>query len=469
MGSLASSSTTQKAEPWGPTARLMRQGYKDLSSAYTAMGNLPTYKKGESKGQLKSNPFIYTEPTFAAYGEDTTASLDGMRNLSAANSNGAGMSGSLQSIMSNGGLTGGQSDAIGGMKQLANNGLLNELINGNGLTGDQNKAFDSLKDTVYGNNQQFQQTFDRGGFDERQAAAYDDLNRTVSNNNSQIGQTLNQGGMTDDQRLVADRYRTGMNEQFAQDPTYQRVKQQGLDAQADALSARAASAGRYGGGMDQAILAREQGNLSDRMDVAEMDKWRARTDASAGNLAGLSQQGLGNQLGINSAQQQGYQNLGNFGQIGQGNQLAVNSAQQQGLGNIVNTGATGVGQNSNAIGQKQGLLSSIFNSEQAGLGNMGTAYDTATKPLQTQAQVGAAYDAQDQNVINDKMRMFDAANPMNNIQNYLSTLLGAPRNSTTTSNPSSLQMLLGGGIGGYGLLNSMGMFGGAPAAGGGAI
>lgn len=519
MGSLTQSSQTTKAQPWGPTANLLRQGYKDLSGAYSAMGDLPRTKKGA----LKSNDFIFTEPTTAALGQDSTAALGGMRDVAAANSNGAGMSGHLQSIMSDGGMTGGQKAAVSGFWDLSNNGMLNSLIDSkNGFTGEQDKAYQGLQGAVANNNANLQGTFDAGGFDAKQNAAYDALNNKTTSNNSvlqgtfdnggmtadQAGAmagmkdsvnqananfqgTINQGGLTADQRAVQDRNRGIMGSSFDlnSNPAYAGVRQNALDTQSDALSARAAAAGRYGGGMDQAILAREQGKLGNSMDDAEYRRWQAQTDQASrdlyagdqqgtnnqvtlgqaqrsglGDIAALGQTALGNQLGINSAQQAGLEKVVGAGQAAQGNKLAQNSAIQQGYGGVIDAGGQGVSQNSNAIGQKQGLLSSIFNAEQASIGNMGAAYDTAMKPSQTQAQVGQAYDQQTQNIINDKMRMFDAANPVNNINNYLATLSGAPKNSVTTANTSPLQTMLGAGIGGYGLLSAMKKWGAAPVA-----
>lgn len=342
MGSLTQSSQTNKVEPWGPTANLLRQGYKDMSKQYRQILNNPD--KNLSK-------YVFTEPTFASFGGDTTGALSGISSLARANSGSNGMGGNLQEILNNGGFTQEQLGAMTDTRGLADNSTLNKLISGEG------------------------------------------------------------GGLTDDQNLVADRYRGIIDGpiDINANPAYNQVKQNTVDAAAQAVTGQAAKMGRLGGAANQGVLGRETGKIVSDMDLGEYRSQQQRQDQSAGLLAGLSQQGLGNITG--------------------------------------------------AVNQKSGLLSSLFNQSQAGIGNMGAAWDLSMQPYLAQREVGREYDQQAQNVINDKMRIFDAANPMNQTQNYLATLLGAPKNSVTTANPSTLQMLLGGGIGGYGMLKGMGMFG----------
>jgi len=399
MGGLTQGSTTTKQQWPNFIEGFGKDFFKDAKRAFNKG---PYYYKGSTV-----TPF--SDQSLSAFGfekgEDgkLVQNGGGMLGLADANSNGAGMSGPLQQIMNNGGFNASQMDSMASIRDLTNNAGLNQIINDkNGMTAAQNKAFSGLQNTVYGNNTNLQRTFD-------------------------------QGGLTADQQSAADFYRGGMNEEFGLDPAYQSVKQQALASQNDALSARAAAAGRYGGGMDQAILAREQGNLSDRMDTAELDKYRARRNAAAGSLAGLSQQGIGNQLGINSAQ-------------------------QAGLGSIADMGAMGVGQRNTAIGTKSGLESTLFNMNASGLDNMGKAYDTALKPFQTERAVGAEMEDLYTRQMQDKLRKFDAQNPFNHLQQYGSLLSGAPTNTVQTSMPSTLQTLLGAGIGGYGLLSGLGMF-----------
>lgn len=444
-------------------------------------------------------------------------------NVNQSNANFAG-------LINNGGFSKGQKATVGDMRQTVagNNTALQDRFNSGGFDPAQAAAYSGLQNTVANNNAAFSDTFNRGGFDERQAAAYGGLNSTVNRNNSLLDQTLAGGGLTGDQNLVADRYRSEMSSPFNinANPAYQSVRQQALDAQNDALAQRSAAAGRYGGGMDQAILAREQGNLANRMDDAEYRNWQQRGDAAASGLASLGQTGVGNQLGINQAQQAGYGNLGSFGQIGQQNQQNINAAQQQGYKNVVDVGQTGynnqlaansairdgqkdllnadqmginnqqslaaaqqagsqnvmnagqlginnqqnlasaqqqglqglnsilqqgVGNQSNAVGALSGLQNNIFNANQAGLGNMGSAYGLAQQPYMTQRAVGQEYENQQQNIINDEMRMTAENDPFARMQQYMNFVNGVPTGQTQTTSPSWAQLLAGGGLGVLGL------------------
>lgn len=371
MGGMTSSSTTTQQQYPKFVEGFGKDFFKDARKAFNKG---PTYFKGNT-----TTPFA----------TQTTDAFGGMTDLANANSGGQGMSGNLQQIMGNGGFNPQQLQAMTGLNDLKNNAGMNQLINDpNGMTQAQNQAYSGLQSTVYGNNAQMQDLF-------------------------------NNGGLTADQQAVADKYRTGMNEQFGTDANYDRVKQNTLDAGAQGVNALAAKMGRFGGGANQNILSRNQMDTAAGMDVAELDKYRARTNAAAGNLAGLSQTGLTNQQNINAAQQAGLQNIGNMG-------------------------AMGVDQRSNAINQKSGIESSLFNMGQAGLSNMGQAYDTAMKPYETQRAVGQQYEDLYTRQMQDKLRKFDAKNPFNHLQQYSSLLSGAPMNTVQTQNPSMMNTLLGG-------------------------
>lgn len=331
------------------------------NSSSTTKQQYPQFVQGFAKDLFKDankafnkGPYYYKGSTVTPMSNQTQDALGGLSGLATANSGGQGISGQSQSIINNGGFNQGQLDSMSSLRDLTNNPFMNSLINGNGLTQDQNS--------------------------------------------------------------VADFYRTGMNEQFGTDANYNRVKQDALDASAQGVTSQAAKMGRIGGGANQNILARAQGSLSAGMDTAELDKYRARTNAAAGNLAGLSQ--------------------------------------------------TGVGNNSNAINQKSGLESTLFNMNQTGLDNMKSAYEAAQMPYQTQAQVGQQYEDLYTRQMQDKLRKFDAKNPYNHLAGYAALLSGAPKNQVTTQSMSPLQAGLGAGIGGLGLLGGLGWLGGGTPSGG---
>lgn len=302
-----------------------------FKDANKAFNKGPHYFKGDTTTPMANQTMAGLGYEYGPDGK-MRATGGGMMGLANANSGSNGMGGNLQQIMSNGGFNPGQLDSMSSIKELTQNPFMNSLINGNGLTQDQN--------------------------------------------------------------AVSDFYRTGMNEQFGTDANYNRVKQDALDSSAQGVNALAAKMGRFGGGANQNILSRNQGSLAASMDTAELDKYRARTNAAAGNLASLS--------------------------------------------------GTGVSQHGSAVDRKSGLESTLFNMNQTGLDNMGKAYQTAQMPYQTQREVGQQFEDLYTRQMQDKLRKFDAKNPFNHLQQYSSLLSGAPMNTVQTQNPSWTNTILGG-------------------------
>jgi hypothetical protein len=371
-----------------------------FDSTNTTKPQVPKFAQGlykdifnSAERAFKQGPYVYNKSTVPGFSASTKAAFGGMKDLAGANTGTNGMAPGLQEIMSNGGFSADQLDSMGTMKDLINNAGMNQIINDtNGMTEAQNRAYSSLQDGVYANNDALQKTFD-------------------------------QGGLTDDQMGVADFYRAGMNEQF--DPEnmagYSHVRSRTLDAGANAVAGQAAKMGRLGGAANQGILARTQMDSAAAMDNAELDKWRARTADRAGGLASLSQVGVGNQLGINSAQ-------------------------QAGLGEIRDTGALGVNQRNSALALKGDMNNNLFNAQASGLDRVGQAYNTALQPYQTQRAVGAEYEQKNAERIADKLRRFEAQNPLTHLQNYMGLANGTPMGSTQTTSPSLAQLLTAGGL-----------------------
>jgi hypothetical protein len=295
----------------------------------------------------------YTLPGYAQFSDDTLAAFGGLESLAGANMGGKGMSGHLQGILDNGGFTDRQLRVNQGMEDLLGSDAVNGMIN-------------------------------------------------------------SPDGLTADQRLVADRYRTGMNEAWGTDAAYNSVKDQALKTQQKSLDAMAAKGGRYGGASSQSILAREQGDLGSRMDVSELDKWRARTRADAAGLVDVSQLGVGNR--------------------------------------------------SNAVGQKAALQGQLFNAENAAISNMNNAYSTAQMPSMTMRAVGQERENQEQKRIADEMRIHAEKDPYNRYQKFLGLATGTPTGSTQTTDPSLMQLLTGGGLGVLALGGMMGGWGNNSAA-----
>lgn len=312
----------------------------------------------QAKSDFKNAPtYGYAGSLVSEFHPTTRDAFGGLTALAGNNSNGAGLSGHAQDIINRGGFTADQQQTMGDMRGMIDNQGLNDMIN-------------------------------------------------------------SPDGLTADQRLVADRYRTGMNEVYGTDANFNRVKEDALNDQRMQLEAQAAKMGRYGGGASQTILAREQGRLGAGMETAELDKYRARVDKAAGDLAGLSQTGVTNRSG--------------------------------------------------AIDQKAGLTNALFNAQASGLGRMAQAYDTAQQPLLSQRAVGQEYENLNNRVLADTKRLVDQYDPLTRQARYLALATGTPTGSTQTTDPSLLSTIVGGGLGVLGLggmLGGWGSGGGAPAGG----
>jgi len=382
MGDLMNSTQQTKPMLLNSVKPLMNNVMKDANRAYS------------------QGPYFYNKNTVAPFSESTRNAFDGMRGLAADNSNGNGMSGPLASIMANGGFTNGQMGTLGDIRGPTQNAGLPEMANGSGLTAPQTRALDAT---------------------ERAANQIGDYASSVANN----------GGLSDDQQTAMNRWRTQVSTPFSTDkPGYATVRENALADQQDALNGRAAASGRFGSGMDAAILAREQGRLGANLDYSEFQRQENQGDQAASSMF------------------QG-------GQTANTNVPMLLGAAQDAAGKTAGLSQLGVGNRNSAIGLLRGLQGTLFNAEGSGLDRMGKAYDTSMQPFYTQRAVGEEYENKRKEMIADKLRRFDAQNPLNHIAQYLGLATGAPMGSTSTTTPSWLGTGLGLGLGGYGLLNAM--------------
>ena len=118
---------------------------------------------------------------------------------------------------------------------------------------------------------------------------------TAANNNSganglagQSQSIINNGGYNADQMASRDATRAIANSSFNinEDPAFQQV----LDQTRNAVNTNASSAGRYGSGTHQGVLAQEVGDLGAR----QFQNWQARRDAANSNLFSMGQQAQNN-------------------------------------------------------------------------------------------------------------------------------------------------------------------------------
>jgi hypothetical protein len=287
---------------------------------------------------------------------------------------------------------------------MADSGLLNELINnGTGLTAAQQRALTTSE--AAGN----------------KIGAYAD-------------QIAGQGGLTADQQAAMDRWRGQISTPFALDnPGYSTVRQNALNDQKDALTSRALAFGRYGSGADQAILAREQGRLGAALDNAEYIRQEAQDDAAANNMF------------------QG-------GQTATTNIPTLYGATQDAVNKTAGLSQQGVANNMAALSAKSALENNIFNQEQARLGNASTAYDALQAPAKTALTVGAMNEDLYSRMLADRQRM--AMQPIDLLSRFASMMNGAPVGTTQSTTPGLGQLTIGGLLG----LSALGGLGGSSTA-----
>lgn len=369
MGSMGSSTTT--SAPPGYMSDYM----KDVLGQATKMMN---------KGVGSYNGSMVTP-----FSKQTKYGMKSLMDLSEGAQKGA-YGDFFNGVMDNGGLTQGQSTVNSNMRSMADSGLMNELINnGSGLTGSQQRALGTSE--AAGN----------------KIGAYADL---IAGN----------GGLTGDQQTAMDRWRGQTSSPFSTDaPGYSTVRENAMEDQRAALAAQSAASGRYGAGMDQAILAREQGRLGGQMDYNEYLRWQNQGDQAANNMFQGGQQATANIPSLYGATQDAAGKTSGIAQMGVNNNLA-------------------------ALSQKAALEGQMFNQEQARFGNMTGSYDAMMKPAQSAMLVGGMNEDLYSRMLQDRMRM--AQQPLTTLSQYTG-FGGMPVGQTQTSQMSPLQMGIGGLLG----------------------
>jgi hypothetical protein len=242
-----------------------------------------------------------------------------------------------------------------------------------------------------GMNSQLQNIIGNGGFNNQQLGAMNGMQNDL--------RRYGANGLNKPQDQALQNYRETANGNYDRNanPGYGAVRQNTLNDVADMTNLNAAAAGRYGSGMHEGVLSRELGKTASNMDMNDYNNWLGRRDAANQGMASLGTQGAS---------------------------------------------------------QRSGLQGSLFNAAQAGQTNMQSAYQGMKAPYTDMAGVGSAYEDLATRIKNDELRKFDAQNPMNFLQQYMS-LAGMNgqlnSNTTTTQAPGPNPFLTALGVAGTGL------------------
>lgn len=351
---------TNVSMPYPGVRDLLDKGFKDA---------LRAYKEGYGSN-------IYTGSLVVPYSDQTMQGMRGITGIANDNMGKGGLTGNLQDIINNGGFNNYQSNALDRMQgQFGRLGV-------NGLSRPQDDVLN-----------RFQQQMDNlggNGLSRAQDTAMRNY-RDIANTDWDINAT----------------------------PGFKRMLNRAENDARNSVNMSASAAGRYGGAVHQGEVAREVGDVADRMMGQNYYQHLNRQDAANNNMANLGQQGLGNIQG--------------FGQN-------ISALGQQGIGNV------------------QGLAGNIFNAGQAGLGNMTNAYTGMKAPYTDMMGVGSQMEDLYKRQMDDKLRIFNAQNeqPWQQLARLMSIANGgtpyATTNSTTTA-PGPNPWLQG--LGGIATLNGL--------------
>jgi hypothetical protein len=345
---------------------------------------LKFYKDGSGSG-------IYTGSTVIPFSQQTTQGMNGVTNLANKNIMGQnGLDSNLQHIIRQGGFNDYQQGSLNSLQNMLGR------LGPNGLTNSQDSVLGKFQNTLGG---------------------------------------LGPNGLTNAQDNALQNYRQLANSDYSlnANPGAKGVLDASIRDATNAVNLNAAAAGRYGSGVHEGVLAQKIGDLSNNFRYNDYNNWLGRRDAANQNMAGLSEQGLGN--------------IQNMGQ-------GINALAQQGVGN------------------NQSLSGTLFNAGQSGLANMTNAYQGQQLPYNDLFKVGAMNEDLANREMQDKLRIWDAKNnqPWAQLQRLTGALAGGdPYKSTTTTAPGPNPFLqtLGGlgfantllGSGTGGLFNPQGLFG----------
>lgn len=141
--------------------------------------------------------------------------------------------------------------------------------------------------------------------------AYGDVSRNATANmggqgmSGQLQGIIDNGGFNSEQRTALDNFQNTANSSYDMNanPGFQNVLQKAQNDARNQVGMSASAMGRYGSGIAQGNVAREVGNLTDRMVSDDFNRWLGRKDSANQNLFNAAQAGLGNMSSAYGAMQ----------------------------------------------------------------------------------------------------------------------------------------------------------------------
>lgn len=303
----------------------------------------------------------------------------------------------------------------------------NGLLNSGGLTSGQQSANRGLSNIGAG----YAALGDNNGLTSAQSGAqgmlghlYGSFGSLADNNGLTAAQGTDLGKLTGLGKSYA-----GLSGAYDQNaPGYQTLRNKLSQDALSSVNTMFGGSGRLGSGLDYQQAATGVANA-----LAPLDYQNYQNSVNNKYKSIDEQQGL---LG----------NAFNMAQTGVGNQANAFGSQANIANSIFGNSQTGVSNQANSLAGQQGIFDQLFNNGQQGVANQNNA-------LATLGGIGSAQDANRQGILTGNANLWDAQH--NGKLGLLSQIMAALNGSaqlggttqTQTTNPSLLQLLLGGAIG----------------------
>ena len=132
--------------------------------------------------------------------------------------------------------------------------------------------------------------------------AYGGLNKLAGQNSGQNGLSgnlqaiIDQGGFNNYQTGALKNFQETANSEYDMNanPGFQGILAKAQNDARHQVGLSASAAGRYGSGIAQGAVAREVGNVTDRMLSSDFNNWQGRRDAANSSLFNAAQTGVSN-------------------------------------------------------------------------------------------------------------------------------------------------------------------------------
>jgi hypothetical protein len=248
------------------------------------------------------------------------------------------------------------------------------------------------------------------GLNQQQQTAYNRLDPMASGNGLN---SMQQSGADFLQRIAAGGDQNG-------NPMLDEVIRRSSGDIANSSNLMASVNGRYGSGSHQGVTEKNIGDMSAGLRFSDYNTQQGRKDAAIRDYFGMGTTGAGQKAGA--------------------------------IGSQAALGTTGFGQRADAIGSLYNAGTAQRANTIAGTGQLQDAFDARLAPLTQLGRVGSAYENKNQQILDDKSRIFnETQNGMTGPVDWLAKLAAQYQGGSTTTTQANNPTMnaLGGAASGY--------------------